>query len=574
MQNGWRLIPDNSRFSVDKVEEHWINACMSLLDVLPERSALVNRDGRCLAVNSHFAKRFPETGSGADGRYLSELLSHESWKRWQRACLAATASAHMDLQGVLLDRSGHVIAPALSVARVAFGTASEDAFLLRFADTEETVQDQSVEIEEIRQLAHVDDLTGLANRRALFKELERHIDLMRDGTHDDLAVFYLDLDDFKKVNDLAGHAVGDEMLCLVANCLKAVFGENGLAARLGGDEFVGLMQVPTEAEALEIATRLQVRMKRLGLKSGSRFFTIKGSIGICYLKQDFITQARVKPIDILHQADKACLRGKTEGGSAVNFQAFDLEEEARSLEVPTWQPEDLLMKDLSLHAMPIIALASNAILGSEILLRLKREKELVCTPRALIASAERSGFMSQVDRWTLDQVLDAISISQQRRWLAVNLSMGALADNYLKDLLRSRLSSEPLLAGRLCLEISEKDYLRQPDLCEDFLRFVSEFGCQTAIDDFAGHWPVLERLAELKADWIKLDPTLSTFASAHDRKRMILKRMIAAAHDLGIRVIAKNVEAEPELAFWQTLNVDAAQGFYVGRPEPWPDSDL
>ncbi|WP_153770304.1 EAL domain-containing protein [Labrenzia sp. CE80] len=547
---------------------------MSLLDVLPERSALVNRDGRCLAVNSHFAKRFPETDVGTDGRHLSELLSRESWKRWQRACLAATASARMDLQGVLLDHSGQVIAPALSIARVAFAMASEDAFLLRFAETEETVQDQSVEIEEIRQLAHVDDLTGLANRRALFNELERRIDLMRDGTYDDLSVFYLDLDDFKKVNDLAGHTAGDEMLCLVANCLKAVFGEDGLAARLGGDEFVGLIQVATEAEALEIANRLQTRMKRLGLKSGSGFFTVKGSIGICYLKQDFSAQARVKPIDILHQADRACLRGKAEGGSAVNCQAFDPEEETRSLKVPSWQPEDLLMKDLSLHAMPIIALPSKAILGSEILLRLKGEKELVCTPRVLIASAERSGFMSQVDGWTLDQVLDAISICQSRRWFAVNLSMGALADKRQKDLLRSRLSSEPLLAGRLCLEISEKDYLRQPDLCEDFLRFVSELGCQTAIDDFAGHWPVLERLTELKVDWIKIDPALSTFASAHDRKRMILKRMIAAAHDLGIRVIAKNVEGKSELAFWQQLDVDAAQGFYVGSPEPWPDSAL
>ncbi|MEP3667863.1 MAG: GGDEF domain-containing protein, partial [Roseibium sp.] len=219
---------------------------------------------------------------------MSELLSHESWKRFQRACLAATATTHMDLQGVLFDRSGHVISPALSVARVAFGAASEDVYFLRFAEAEEAVQDRSVEIEEIRHLAHIDDLTGLANRRALFKELDHRIASMRARTHDDLAVFYLDLDDFKKVNDLAGHAAGDEMLCLVANCLGVVFEENGLAARLGGDEFVGLIQVPTEADALEIANSLQGRMRRLGLKSGSRFFTIKGSIGICHLKPDLV----------------------------------------------------------------------------------------------------------------------------------------------------------------------------------------------------------------------------------------------------------------------------------------------
>ncbi|MEP5759543.1 MAG: EAL domain-containing protein, partial [Litoreibacter sp.] len=159
-------------------------------------------------------------------------------------------------------------------------------------------------------------------------------------------------------------------------------------------------------------------------------------------------------------------------------------------------------------------------------------------------------------------------------WFAVNLSLGALADNRQKDLLRSRLSSEPLLAGRLCLEISEKDYLRQPDLCENFIRFASELGCQTAIDDFAGHWPVLERLTELKVDWIKLDPALNTLSSAPERKCMILRRMIAAAHDIGIRVIAKNVGDGSEMAFWQTLDVDAVQGFHVGSPKPWPDSDL
>ncbi|MEP5760506.1 MAG: GGDEF domain-containing protein, partial [Litoreibacter sp.] len=192
MRSGQRLIPDNARSRASKREEYWVDAFARLIEILPGRSALVKRDGQCLAVNSHFAKRFPETGGGADDRYLSELLSHESWKRFQRACLAATATTHMDLQGVLFDRSGHVISPALSVARVAFGAASEDVYFLRFAEAEEAVQDRSVEIEEIRHLAHIDDLTGLANRRALFKELDHRIASMRARTHDDLAVFYLD----------------------------------------------------------------------------------------------------------------------------------------------------------------------------------------------------------------------------------------------------------------------------------------------------------------------------------------------------------------------------------------------
>ncbi|MDN3721510.1 EAL domain-containing protein [Roseibium salinum] len=135
-----------------------------------------------------------------------------------------------------------------------------------------------------------------------------------------------------------------------------------------------------------------------------------------------------------------------------------------------------------------------------------------------------------------------------------------------------RLSVNPLLAAKLCLEIAEKDFLREPATVESFFKFVSGLGCQTAIDDFAGHWPVLSRLTGLRVEWLKLDPGLTQQVADEPAKAAILNGLVRAAHELGIKVVAKHVESAEEADLLRELDIEAAQGFHFGRPEPWPDA--
>ncbi|MTI06966.1 EAL domain-containing protein [Roseibium denhamense] len=429
------------------------------------------------------------------------------------------------------------------------------------------------EVAENRRLAYQDPLTGLANRRSLTRALDQELQRLRLEPESGLAIIYIDLDEFKKVNDLGGHDAGDDMLLRVAACLTLTLGEFGTAARIGGDEFAGMLPVASKEAAHEIAERILDGFDRIRLEIADRVFTIGGSIGVAYLAPG-ISLDDTDPASLLAIADRACLRGKRFGGRSVQVHSVvsgDCAANEMALrDLP--EPGSFRANELALYSMPIVCLRRQQFCGSEILLRLQGERAEGLSSRAWISAAERSGFIAQVDAWTLDKVLDVAERSPVRSLLTMNVSAESARDPNFRDCLFNRLSPNPLLASKLCLEIAEKDFLREPVTVENFFQFVSDLGCQTAIDDFAGHWPVLSRLTALRVDWLKLEASLTQQVVEAPAKTAILSGLVRAAHELGIKVIAKHVETAAEASLLKELNVEAAQGFYFGRPEPWPEA--
>jgi diguanylate cyclase (GGDEF)-like protein len=427
------------------------------------------------------------------------------------------------------------------------------------------------EAAENRRLAYLDPLTGLENRRAFTRALKRELKRLATDTETGLAVLYIDLDEFKKVNDLGGHDAGDDMLLRVAACLRLTLGEFGTAARIGGDEFAGMVPVASEEAALDIAEEILGAFDRIRLEVGDRVFTIGGSIGVAYLGGG-IKLRETDAAALLGLADRACLRGKRFGGRSVQVHAVqpqDFEGVGGEL-VDLPEPGSFRGNELTLYAMPIVCLKRGKPWGSEILLRLKGDRARGLSSRAWISAAERSGFIAKVDAWTLDKVLDAAERNSDRSILTMNVSAESARDPNFRDGLYQRLSVNPLLAAKLCLEIAEKDFLREPASVQAFFRFVNELGCQTAIDDFAGHWPVLSRLTGLRVDWLKLESSLTQQVVEEPAKAAILNGLVRAAHELGIKVIAKHVETSEEARLLCELDIEAAQGFFFGHPEPWP----
>ncbi|WP_208988315.1 GGDEF and EAL domain-containing protein [Labrenzia sp. VG12] len=427
------------------------------------------------------------------------------------------------------------------------------------------------EIAENRRLAYLDPLTGLENRRAFTRALKRELGRLASDKETGLAVYYIDLDEFKKVNDLGGHDAGDDMLLRVAACLRLTLGEFGTAARIGGDEFAGMVPAANEEGALDIAEKILEGFDRIRLEVGDRVFTIGGSIGVAFVESGLSLRDADAAV-LLGLADRACLRGKRFGGSSVQIHCVESTEcQATGVEkVELPEPGSFRGNELTLYAMPIMCLKRNKICGSEVLLRLQGDRARGLSSRAWISAAERSGFIAQVDAWTLDKVLDAAERNPGRSILTMNVSAESARDPNFRDGLYHRLSVNPLLASKLCLEIAERDYLREPATVESFFKFVTELGCQTAIDDFAGHWPVLSRLTSLRVEWLKLEAGLTQQVVEEPAKAAILNGLVRAAHELGIKVIAKHVETAEEAKLLRELNIEAAQGFYFGRPEPWP----
>jgi diguanylate cyclase (GGDEF)-like protein len=426
------------------------------------------------------------------------------------------------------------------------------------------------EVAANRRLAYLDPLTGLGNRRAFTRALKRALGRPASDAASGLAVFYIDLDEFKKVNDLGGHDAGDDMLLRVAACLRQTLGEAGTAARIGGDEFAGMVPVAGKDAALDVAGRILDGFERIRLELGNRVFTIGGSIGVAYVDGS-LAPGDADAAVILGLADRACLRGKRVGGRSVQIHSVETSDcrsvEYEGAELP--EPGSFRASELTLYAMPIVCLERNRVCGSEILLRLQGDRATGLSSRAWISAAERSGFIARVDAWTLDKVLDAAGRNPERSILTMNVSAESARDPDFRDALRQRLSADPLLASRLCLEIAERDFLREPSSVETFFNFVADLGCQTAIDDFAGHWPVLSRLTGLRVAWLKLEAGLTQQVVETPAKAAILNGLVRAAHELGIKVIAKHVETREEADLLRGLDIEAAQGFYFGRPQPW-----
>lgn len=427
------------------------------------------------------------------------------------------------------------------------------------------------EIAENRRLAYLDPLTGLENRRAFTRALKRELVRLAADKDTGLAVFYIDLDEFKKVNDLGGHDAGDDMLLRVAACLRLTLGEFGTAARIGGDEFAGMVPAANEEAALDVAESILDGFDRIRLEVGDRVFTIGGSIGVAFVDSS-VSLRDADAAVLLGLADRACLRGKRFGGRSVEVHRVEATECQSSgfdmVDLP--EPGSFRGNELTLYSMPIMCLKRARICGSEILLRLQGDRARGLSSRAWISAAERSGFIAQVDAWTLDKVLDAAERNPERSILTMNVSAESARDPNFRDGLYHRLSVNPLLAAKLCLEIAEKDFLREPATVESFFKFVNELGCQTAIDDFAGHWPVLSRLTSLRVEWLKLESSLTQQVVEEPAKAAILNGLVRAAHELGIKVIAKHVETAEEAMLLRELDIEAAQGFYFGKPEPWP----
>ncbi|WP_417668302.1 diguanylate cyclase domain-containing protein [Roseibium sp.] len=425
------------------------------------------------------------------------------------------------------------------------------------------------EIDEYKRLAMVDPVTNIANRRALDLETDRLLRLASD-TEDggDVAVLGIDLDDFKQINDLAGHAAGDEMLRLVAGAIAGVVRGKGVAGRLGGDEFGCVIPVSGKAEAEGLAGQIRDALSRLHLHKDGRVFTIRGSIGVCICAGG---GAVPDAASLFHQADMGCMKGKAAGGGAV----ITVDYAGGGTLAPATQPNvsgsklDAWLDHVELRSIPVFSLVDNKVLGARVALHLGSQADQMGTSGIERSGRESQGLRAQVDCWALDQILDFLKSNRTCKWCSLSVSAASYDNKAFRDLLSMRLSNDPLLAGRLCVEVNERDYLREPGRTQMFLSGLSDYGCQTSVGDFAGHWPVFEGLSENRVDWIRLKPDLTAMAAVDRRKRAILKGLICAARELGIRVIAQDVEREADSILMASLDIDGVEGALYGEAEPW-----
>ncbi len=413
---------------------------------------------------------------------------------------------------------------------------------------------------ELRHHALHDDLTGLANR-VLFIERVEHALTRRSQAP--LAVLFIDVDDFKSVNDTHGHAVGDQLLIDVASRLQRCLRPHDTGARLGGDEFGVLLEdVAGEAEAERVAERISRSLRdQRSNGPGTRV-----SVGIAMARPGSADAA-----ELLRNADLAMYAAKDGGKNRrALFRLSMYEQAALRYSLGAELPAAIRDDQLVVHYQPILALDGRRIAGHEALVRWRHPHRGQLLPAEFLPVAEASGVMPEVFRLTLGRAL--ADFSEQRSlehgFVCVNVSASQLeCPRFLTDL-KSALAESGVPEDRLILEIVETELMDGLILATTRLEAVRGLGVRVAIDDFGTGHSSLEHLVRLPADIIKIPRSLTTDTARDRRVVALLAAVRSMADELDLMVVAEGVEEEDQLQSLTDIGIPYAQGFLLGRPAP------
>ena len=416
--------------------------------------------------------------------------------------------------------------------------------------------------EELSHQAFHDALTGLANRR-LFGDRLAHALRPRGRDGEPLAVLFLDLDDFKNVNDSVGHGAGDELLVAVAQRISACIRQGDTAARLGGDEFAILMEDADLATAQEVAERLQETL-RAPVEVGGGKHSVRASIGIAEAMPGETTGE-----DALRNADVAMYWAKDRGKGTVAVYESDLH--ALALDQLALRSElqiAIRTDQLRLHFQPTVDLRSGEIAGFEALVRWQHPERGLVPPGEFIPAAEQSGLIVPLGSWVLREACRAglgLQYGDHRPSIAVNVAAAQLMKPDFVDEVLEVLRETALPPTRLVLEITEGTLLDDKPTIVDALARLRDRGLRVAIDDFGTGYSSLAYLADLPVDVLKID---KAFVDQVTGGESLVPAILAMAEKLRLTTVAEGVEHAAQAEWLAAANCTLGQGFLWSRPVP------
>ncbi|MDQ1659238.1 MAG: hypothetical protein QOD41_4321 [Cryptosporangiaceae bacterium] len=411
-----------------------------------------------------------------------------------------------------------------------------------------------------------DHLTGLANRAVVVSRLNESLSRSAETAS---AVLFIDLDNFKFINDSLGHSAGDDVLRIVSRRLGNGVRSGSLVARLGGDEFIVVAEgVRSPSEALQVAERLRESLAR-PVSLGGRRLRINASVGIVLAGPGDGRGAE----DLLRDADVAMYQAKQRGRGRCEFFDSQLRERAmRRMQLEEDLRNDSSHRQLWMAYQPIVDLPTGQPVGVEALLRWTHPVLGAISPGEFIPVAEESDLIEDLGRFALQQAAAEMSVLRAERGMDlhinVNLSARQLDDPALVANVKRVLDESGLPPSALCMEITETTLMRDAAAATRRMNALRDLGVLLAIDDFGTGYSSLAHLRRLPIDALKIDQSFVAGLSESTDAEVIVTSIAALAHALRLKVVAEGVETEDQLRILTELGCDRAQGFYLGRPVP------
>jgi diguanylate cyclase (GGDEF)-like protein/PAS domain S-box-containing protein len=533
----------------------------SVFEASAEAVMVTDAGRRILAVNPAFETITGYCRSEAIGQ-TPRILSSDTHDQefYQRLWETIARDGHW--QGEIWDRrkTGEIIAISGSISAVKDGSGAIYRYVSVFSD----VSDRKQAEEQISFLAHHDPLTGLPNRTLMEDRLKQAIALAeRNGSS--LAVLFIDLDNFKTINDSLGHHIGDLVLQQVADRLRECVRKSDTVCRLGGDEFLVILDAIIETEdAARVASKILASLAEQCTIDGNRLH-VTPSIGISVYPQD-----GSDPVSLLKNADVAMYHAKNHGRNLFHFFTQDLNAKASErLALESNLRRGLDAEEFLLHYQPQVDALSGRVIGLEALVRWRHPEWGMVSPARFIPVAEESGLIIPLGEWILRDACRQGRIWQQGGWnipIAVNISALQFRHKaFLETVLRA-LADYPQQPGCLVLELTEGVLMTDSDDNDALLRQLKNMGISLAVDDFGTGYSSLAYLKRFPIDKLKIDQSFVRDLTSDSADAEIVKAIIALSHALGLGVIAEGVETAEQRIMLGAMGANVCQGYFFHMP--------
>ncbi|MNF62611.1 Phytochrome-like protein cph2 [compost metagenome] len=423
----------------------------------------------------------------------------------------------------------------------------------------------------LQQVAHYDALTNLLNRRGFNQIFAEKLN-ERALSKDMLAVMFLDIDHFKRINDSLGHDAGDELLQVIAELIKgATRNHNDVVARFGGDEFCILISLTDRDEARIVAQRIMQKMKE-PITLGGRRVVMSTSIGISVFPDDGTSCE-----EILKSADLALYQSKANGRNNVSFFSSNLRTCAKQELQFEEELRGALVEDngLELYYQPILDLRSGQVAKLEALIRWQHPQHGLLSPDRFIGIAEANGLIAELDTWVLRRACQDLNHLSHNGFeqlkITVNCSALNLSREELPDEIVDALSSAGVSPHRLELEVTENALMANINSSAALLMKIRDLGVSLSIDDFGTGYSSLAYLKRLPLDTLKIDRSFIRDIPNSPQDMEIVRAIILMAHTLHLKVVTEGVETLEQYEFLVEHDCDFVQGYLLSRPEPLRD---
>ena len=465
-------------------------------------------------------------------------------------------------QSALLDRAGHEIAIQDSASPIRDRNGKTVGAVVVFHDV---TRERRLRRALAYQASH-DALTGLINRREFDSRLHAALESVQKG-EGRYAVLYLDLDQFKLVNDTCGHSAGDRLIREITTLVQSSVRSSDVIARLGGDEFGVLLANCTLEQAGGIAETVRRAVRDHRFVSGDSSLSVGASIGVVEITRDSESVA-----SLMSAADVACYSAKDQGRNRIQlYEADSGRERHREMQWVAQIAKALEERRFELVFQPIQALTPNALRSfHELMVRMRDEQGMLVPPGDFIPAAERFNVMPAIDLWVLQDAvreLREFAPDAELPLLAVNVSGNSLSDaGYFEHALAT--INEPRIAKALCFEVTETAAVSNLDNAVYFMRELRARGCRFSLDDFGSGLSSFRYLKNLPVDFLKIDGQFISDITTDAVDRSMVQAIVQVGRSLGIATVAEKVENGAVLQLLAELGVDYAQGFHIARPQP------